>query len=148
MNLEILTLCDAATTSGGGKLNILGAFDVLNVARFPAAHPQCAIAMRIRFSRMEEGSHKVVISFVDEDGKQIMPEIQGDIHVRVAGEEPSSVTNLVINIHQLKIPKPGYYSINFAVDSRHESSLPLVVREVPTIHPHGDTPPDSGNPQM
>ncbi len=129
MNVEILTICDAATTTPGGKLNILGAFDVLNVNKFPAAHPQCAIAMRIRFSRIEEGKHKVVLSFVDDDGKRVMPDIQGEMIVGSAGDEPSVVTNLVINIHQLKLPKPGHYSVDLAIDSRHEISLPLFVRD-------------------
>jgi hypothetical protein len=131
MNVEILSICDAATTSPGGKLNVLGAFDALHMSRFPSAHPQCTIAMRIRFNRMEEGHHKVALSFVDADGKRIMPDVQGDLNVRIAGDEPSIVTNLVINIHQLKIPQPGYYSIDLAIDSRHESSLPIVVRELP-----------------
>jgi hypothetical protein len=142
MNLEILTLCDAATTSHGGKLNILGSFDTLHVTKFPAAHPQCAIAMRIRFTRMEEGTHNVALSFVDADGKRVMPDVQGEIAVKIGGDEPSTVTNLVINIHQLKLPEPGYYSLDLAIDSRHESSLPLMVRPMPQATqgpgPHGD----------
>lgn len=136
MNLEVLAICDAATTNPGGKLNILGAFHALNVSKFPATHPQCALAMRIRFSRIEEGKHSVAISFVDDDGKKVMPDIQGELVVGTKGEEPSVVTNLVINIHQLKLPKPGHYSIELAIDSRHESSLPLFVREAPAGNPN------------
>lgn len=131
MNVEILAICDAATTTPGGKLNILGAFDALTISKFPTAHPQCAIAMRIRFSRIEEGKHSVALSFVDDDGKRVMPDVQGELTVGATGEESSVVTNLVINVHQLKLPKPGNYSLDLAIDSRHESSLPLVVKHVP-----------------
>jgi len=55
MQLEIFTLCDAATEHAG-KLNIIGTFDVLRAAITPITHPQCAIAGRLRFEQIEMGS--------------------------------------------------------------------------------------------
>lgn len=130
MTVEILALCDAATSASEGKLNILGAFDTINAKNFPAMHPHCAIAMRLRFSRLEEGEHRVRISIVDDDGKAIMPELEGRITVKVPGDDPSAVTNLVINIQQLRLAKAGGYSINLALDGSHVTSLPLMVKTV------------------
>src|SRR2546421_10148411 len=73
MKVEIFTLCDAATTDAGGKLNILGAFDPLAAKEAPATHPQCALAIKLRFERLEEGQRRIRISFVDSDGTSIMP---------------------------------------------------------------------------
>ena len=70
MKLELFVLCDAATVSGG-KLNILGAFDTIHSNHFPALHPQCALALRMRFSRMEEGLHKIRLTLVDADGRSV-----------------------------------------------------------------------------
>ena len=56
MDIQIAALCDAATDSHG-KLNILGTFDTINAGQLPAVHPQCSIALRLVFSKMEEG-HK------------------------------------------------------------------------------------------
>jgi len=58
MNIELFVLCDAATDQQG-KLNILGAFDSLWAQKVPVSHPQCAVALRIRFSKIEEGEHNI-----------------------------------------------------------------------------------------
>lgn len=127
MKLEIFAICDAATVAGG-KLNVLGAFDAIHSAQTPVLHPQCAIALRLRFSRIEEGDHRVRLNLIDDDGKPIMPGIDGVISVKLNGDEESSVANFIINVHQLKFERAGSFSIDLAVDGRHECSLPLGVK--------------------
>jgi len=134
MKLETFCLCDAATVSGG-KLNILGAFDSIQTTQAPAVHSQCAIALRLRFTRIEEGNHRIKITIVDEDGRSIMPDLEGMMTVKFGAEDDSAVTNFVINIQQLKLDKFGQYAIDLAVDSRHEASLPLVVKQAQTPTP-------------
>src|SRR6185503_17128060 len=58
MQLEVFTLCDAATEHAR-KLNIIGTFDSLRAFEAPISHPQCAIAGRLRFEQIEEGEHRV-----------------------------------------------------------------------------------------
>ena len=130
MNIHIAVLCDAATDYSG-KLNILGTFDTIVTSQLPAIHPQCSIALRIAFDRIEEGSHKVKLSFVDEDGKRVMPCIDMPFDVTVPGEAAFLVRNFVINIQQLKFERPGNYCIDIAVDGRHETSIPLLVKHQP-----------------
>lgn len=127
MNIQIAVLCDAATDYGG-KLNLLGAFDTIMTSHLPAVHPQCSIALRIAFSKIEEGSHKVKINFVDEDGKFVMPSIDMPVDIVIPAEVNSLVRNFIINIQQLKFDKPGQYSIDVALDGRMETSIPLFVR--------------------
>lgn len=128
MKLEIFALCDAATVSGG-KLNILGAFDSVFAPQAPVVHSQCALALRLRFSRIEEAEHRIRISVVDDDGRSIMPNLDGKLGVKFAGEEDSVVTNFIVNIQQLKLEKFGTYSIDLAVDGRHETALPLAFKQ-------------------
>ncbi|MGC2353423.1 MAG: hypothetical protein WA496_08510, partial [Candidatus Udaeobacter sp.] len=64
MKVEIFTLCDAATVDAGGKLSILGSFDRLNAREVPVIHPQCSLAIKLRFERVEEGKKRFRISFV------------------------------------------------------------------------------------
>ncbi len=130
MRLELFALCDAATVSGG-KLNLLGAFDSIQAAQLPATHAQCAVAMRFRFNRVEEGEHRLVLTLVDEDGQRILAPIDGTLHVKMEGDEESAVANFIVNIHQLKFERPGSYSIDLAVDGAHECSLPLNVKLLP-----------------
>ena len=81
MNIEILALCDAATDQQG-KLNLLGAFDCIFARQVPVVHPQCSVALRIRFRRIESGAHRIKISFVDEDGKPVVPSLDANVNVQ------------------------------------------------------------------
>ena len=81
MKVEIFTLCDAATADSGGKLNILGSFDRLNANTTPVTHPLCALAIKLRFERLEEGQKRISISFVDSDGKAVMPMLDASSQV-------------------------------------------------------------------
>ena len=130
MDVQIAVLCDAATDYGG-KLNLLGTFDTIVTHQLPAVHPQCSIALRIVFSRIEEGLHKVRINFVDEDGKAIMPSIDLAAEVVFPPEGSFLSRNFIINIQHLKFDKTGQYAIDLAIDGRHETSIPLQVRQVP-----------------
>jgi hypothetical protein len=127
MDIEMFVLCDAATEFAG-KLNLLGTFDTLATAAMPAMHPHCALAIRLRFHRVEEGQHAVRINVTDADGRLVIPKLDGNITVRFRTDDQTAVTNLVLNLEQLKFEKPGQYSIDLAIDGRQERSLPLFVR--------------------
>ena len=131
MDVQVAVLCDAATDYHG-KLNVLGTFDTIVTQQFPAVHPQCSIALRMVFSRIEEGSHKVKINFVDEDGRFIMPSIDLPADVSFPPDGSFLARNFVLNIQHLKFDKPGAYAIDVAVDGRHETSIPLQVKQLAT----------------
>ena len=126
MEIEIFALCDAATDYGG-KLNLLGTFDFIRTKQLPATHPHCAVALRVRFERIEEGDHRVRISIVDDDGKSISPNVDGNIGVKCPPNLSSICANMVLNINGMKFEKPGRYSVDLAIDNRHEKSLPLTI---------------------
>lgn len=130
MKIELAALCDAATESGG-KLNILGAFDSFTVPEFPFAIPHCTLVFRIRFNRVEGGSHKIRVNFVDQDGKEVIPTLEATADVQILPNQDSRVTNLVMNMNGLTIPSAGKYSIDLALDGRHEISLPLYAAQLP-----------------
>lgn len=128
MQIEVFVLCDAATADYG-KLNILGAFDTIWVQQVPLVHPQCAVALRVRFSLIERGEHKVLVKLIDLDGKDVIPPGQGHINVNFSDEQGSGSANLILNIHGLKLEKFGEYSIDLAIDGQEKASVPLFVKE-------------------
>ncbi len=130
MNIEAFLLCDAATDQRG-KLNILGAFDNIFAKKMPTMHPACAVTARIRFEKIEEGSHTIRIHIIDEDGKSIGPKLEGNVNVRIGDDVDSTATNIVLNIQRLKFEKYGQYRIDLAVDNQIKGSLPFHVREIP-----------------
>ncbi len=130
MKVELFCLCDAATEAGG-KLNVLGAFDRVWAREAPVTIAHCAVAARIRFSRIEEGAHQLRITFADDDGSLVLPPMESRIDLRFANQDLSVPINLIILMPQLKLPRFGDYTIDLALDATHLSSLPLMVRHVP-----------------
>lgn len=130
MTIQLAVLCDAATDYNG-KLNILGTFDTIFAQQFPASHPQCSVALRVAFTKMEEGNHTLKINFVDEDGQSIMPSVDIPVDVILPGDSTFISRNFVLNIQQLKFETAGLYAIEIAADGRHEASIPLAVKQMP-----------------
>ncbi len=134
MEIEAFLLCDCAT-AGGGKLNILGAFDIIWTKQIPAVHPSCAVVARARFSKFEEGMHDVRITIIDEDGNIIGPDLKDAISITVPPNEDSIIRNMILNIHGLRFNKYGQYRVDLTIDDQQVASLPLKVREVPKRTP-------------
>lgn len=130
MNIQVAVLCDAATDDNG-KLNLLGAFDTIYAQQLPAVHPQCSIALRVTFTGVDEGNHKLKLLFVDADGHSVMPSIDIPVEVLLPGDTHFGTRNFIINIQQLKFDMPGIYAIDVALDDQLQSSVPLVVKHIP-----------------
>jgi hypothetical protein len=128
MRVEIFALCDAATVDAG-KLNMLGSFDTLWVAKMPVVHPQCAIALKVRFERIERGEHKVAVQFIDMDGRNVIPPAQNVISINFPDDQATGSANLILNIQGLKLERLGEYSIDLAIDGQEKASLPLLLKE-------------------
>ncbi|GIV80130.1 hypothetical protein FKZ61_006365 [Litorilinea aerophila] len=125
MQLEILTFCDAATEYGG-RLNILGATDSLLVPALPFRYPHCAIVMRFRVSRIEEGDHTVRIMVIDADGRPIL-NVAGHVVIKLGGGMSGAV-NMIVNANTLEFKEAGEYAIEVAVDGIQLGSSPLFVK--------------------
>ena len=130
LNIEIFTLCDAAADYQG-RLNILGVFDTIFAAQFPAVHPFCSVALRIRFPSIEQGEHQLKMHIVDDDGTLLMPPLEGKFKVEMPGNSRMGAINLVLNLGQLRFAKLGEYSIDLAIDGREDASLKFWVKEPP-----------------
>ncbi len=125
MNVEIFTLCDAATVSGG-KLNILGSFDTIAAVAFPCQHPLCAIAIRIRFDLGEEGDHKFQVHFCDPDMRAVMKPMIQQASVQIPNERSQTVTH-IWNLLGFELKGAGEYYFELKVDRETPCRLPLYV---------------------
>ena len=139
MNIQIACLCDAATDYQG-KLNLLGTFDTIFTRKLPAVHPGCAIVLRIVFTPVEAGSHRLRLSFVDEDGRAVIQPLDLPFEVRLPPGAPSLSRNFILNLQQVKFERAGSHSVDVALDGRQEISIPLFIRQVADA-PDGAPPP-------
>lgn len=129
MDVEIFTICDAATISGG-KLNILGSFDQLYSAFFPFQHPDCTVAAKLRFDASEVGLHQVEVRVIDLDGRKVVPSEPVPLHV--VAPEGRTVAHMLITRHNgLPFARPGEYVLDLVVDGEVRASVPLLISPYP-----------------
>lgn len=136
MQIQLAVLCDAATDYSG-KLNLLGTFDTLVTSHLPAVHPQCSIALRLTFQKQEEGKHIIQLNFVDEDGKSVMAPLEMHLDVVVPDDTIFLSRNAVITMQNLKLDKPGLYSVEISMNGAQMTNIPLLVK-----HHKGALPPN------
>jgi hypothetical protein len=129
MQLEILTFCDAAVEYDG-RLNLLGATDSISAPSLPFRYNQCALAMRVRAARIEEGEHTVRVMIIDADGNPIVS-VEGTMVVRFnqnQGHAVGGTMHLIIHAQNLEFRSEGEHAIEVAVDGIQLGSSPLFVR--------------------
>ena len=125
MKVEIFSLCDFACTDLQSKMTIVGIFDRIMAHSAPAAHGLFALAIRMRFGRIEEGQKKIKITFVDSDGRLILPSIETQMVVQIPPGQSETTAHVVSIVSQLLLPRFGEYSVDLAIDGRQEASTPL-----------------------
>ncbi len=130
MQIEMFTICDAAT-SDNGKINILGSFDTIWVRQFPAVYPHCAVAVKMRFSSAEKGTHSLSVRFIDADGQNVLPPATGTFTVAMPEGQLSASADIILNIQSLNLSKAGEYSLELSLNGQNELSLPLFIRPTP-----------------
>lgn len=131
MKVELFSLCDAATNYQG-KLNILGTFDSVWTKEMPVVYPRCAVALRLRFLKIEEGIHKIKLGIVNADGKAVSPPFETDADIQFTNTQFNSIaSNMILNYQGLKFQDYGEYAIDLSIDNRHEASLPLYIVQIP-----------------
>jgi hypothetical protein len=129
MDLLIAALCDYAADYGG-KLVVMGAFDTLVTRDLPAIHPQCAVALRFLFRKEDEGVLDLKITFVDEDGKPIMPPLETPSEIVVPDEVFFLTRNFVLNMQHLRFEVDGLYAVDVSANGEPIASIPLQVRRM------------------
>ena len=130
MQIEIFTLCNAATRYGSDKLNILGTFNIITAKKTPITYPSCALSIRLRFEKNEEGNKAMKINFVGTDGKPVLPTLDEAFIVRILPGESTSNVSLVVLIPQMKLKNFGDYSIDLVIDGRPIGSTSFYVRKL------------------
>lgn len=137
MQVEFLTYCDAATDYEG-RLNILGATDRFVAPYLPFRQPNCAVALRLRAIRGEEGDHMVHIALVDSDRRTQM-NVNGEIAFRLPADVQHGVVQMVVNVQGLDFLVEGEYALIVEVDGRLVARQPLTVTvrqdELPSLSP-------------
>lgn len=142
MRIDFAVACDYAIIDQYGKLSVLGIFQHIWVAQFPAVHPRLHLVLRLKGKRTEIGDHRVRIRLYDEARQEI---IKGDGTVTFA-EPPAGVTEIeagCVLVFDVPFQQAGRYRFEIAVDDDVGTEVPISVGQGP---PTGRGPAPGGPP--
>jgi len=128
--VDFAFICDYAEATG--KINALGiGFDTIFAPNVPAKHPSFFLVVQLRASTVEAGDKQLKISLIDEDGQNVIPDINGKFSVPKPREGLESKARLAVNFGNVEFPKYGSYSVHAVIDGHEMVSIPLKVSPPP-----------------
>jgi len=105
-SLNFIILCDKASLSRDGKIDILGVFDNINAPSFPVRHKEMFVLVE---ALLDKGEHEEVLK-IDCNGRE--KEIVGS---RVKKEEKGKHL-FMHQITEMVFPEPGDYLIKIYIN--------------------------------
>lgn len=132
MKLDFAVCADYAAVDAASKLTIVGVFDFINAATFPASWPDMVLLLRLKIHRSELGTaQKVVVKLANEDGQQMI-QVEGEFNSSpLPGKQPSveNSVNHILRFQNIVFPKPGVYTFDILINNSVAGTVPLTLNQ-------------------
>jgi hypothetical protein len=135
LRLDFAVLADYALIDQQGKLSVLGMFQHVWVAAFPAVHPRTHLVLRVRGRRTDIGTRGIRIRFVDADNTELLGG-EGSVQFN---EPPAGVTEVeagAVLVFDVPLPKAGAYAFEISIEGEGVTRVPLTAARAPGIEAH------------
>ncbi len=128
MKADFAFVCDYAEISK--KINALGiGFDTIYSDKLPCNHPFFSFVFQLRANVVEQGEKNLEIRLIDEDGKDVIPPLQGKISVGKPQSGTDSIVRVATQLNNVAFPNYGTYSIHAVVDGSEMFSVSFKVSQ-------------------
>lgn len=130
MEVTLAVACDYANVADNGKLNIMGVFQEINPADFPAAIAQMFLIVSWEAGPAEFGSQKdVSMAFVDQDGN-LKVNLEGPVVVPHPARPGQRVYfNQLLSLGGLPIETSGEHAFLILSGGEEKRRVPLYVNQ-------------------
>ena len=131
MHVDFAVLADYALIDQQGKLSVLGIFQHVWVAKFPAVHQRTHLVLRVRGRRTEIGAHQIRIRFLDDDNGQELMGGEGTVQF---GEPAAGVTEVeagAVLVFDVPLPHAGHYAFEITLGDNPVLRVPLSAALIP-----------------
>lgn len=123
MQLQYAFLCEAATVSPDGKLNILGIFNKIASDAFPLELPRIVMVLSCKGQSEEFGLHPLVVRIISSDGHDVVDSLELQIEIPPEGGS----ANVIGEYNGIEFRSPGHYSFEVTADKQFLASLSLEI---------------------
>jgi hypothetical protein len=126
---------DCANVTGDGKLNVMGVFNDINAINFPARHPSMHLVAKLGLELGEHGQRRAfTVILMDADANHIM-ELSGEFDVPTGQGGRKPEVNIILELKDVVLPKPGRYAFVLLVDKEQKDELTLYVNQIQAPRP-------------
>jgi len=130
MDLTFAMLADHVAETKEGKLVIVGEFDTIGAAQFPATHPAFYLVARFQGSAGQAGAHRLAIRLIGPDGRSALPE-DSDLPLQaVRVHENVARANVLLHFAGLQFQQPGQYHLQLHLDGVYSGEVSLHLQKV------------------
>lgn len=130
MLVEFAFICDYAEVVG--KINALGiGFDTIFASNLPTKHPSFFLVFQLRSNTVEAGEKNLRVSLIDEDGKNVIPDITGKFIIQKPKEGIESKARIALQFGNVEFPRYGAYAVHAVIEGHDMISIPLRVAPPP-----------------
>ncbi len=134
MKGDFAFVCDYAEITK--KINALGiGFDTIFTDKVPCNHPFFFFVFQIRANVVEEGEKSLEVRLIDEDGKDVIPDLKGKISVGKPTTGTESIVRVATQLNNVTFPKFGAYSIHALVNGQEMFSVSFKVSQAAPAAP-------------
>lgn len=113
--LNFLHVCDYASFSEGGKLNILGVFENINASKVPYIHSQMFIVLNILIKKA--GNYKKIVTrFIQDSNKTEIARTEFPMNMKMPSAKGEFRIGSVGQLNGVKFKEYGEYKIQIFVD--------------------------------
>lgn len=130
MRTLLFLVADYANVTSDGKLNVMGIFNDIHAFNFPARHPSMHLVAKLGAELSEYGQKRsFTVILMDADGNHVM-EIAGEFDIPKGQDGRKPEVNLILDLKDIILPKPGRYQFALLVDKDHKAELTLYVNQL------------------
>jgi len=130
VNLDFAFICDYAEARA--KLNALGiGFDTIFARQLPVRHLHFSLVLQLRASITEAGQKRITVNLIDEDGKDIIPAVQGQFNIARPEAGAYSIGRFVVEFGNVEFQHYGLYAMHVTIEGSEITSIPFHVSAPP-----------------
>lgn len=132
MELTLLLIADYANTTADGKLNVMGIFESITAASFPATQSEMYLITRFAAGPAEYGRNfKMDVTLINEDASQELVNFAVENTVHRAQHGQDAHLNHLFRLNNVTFTAPGTYEFSVLVDNDLKGTLAVDVKSLP-----------------